>query len=676
MMRSRWAVSLAAVLVPAAILAGLVLSLNYETVVVEYTASLDGNLDGCECWGDPVAGLVKRAVRYRPTRGRAPERPDLLLDTGNILPPGTEPELSRHILETYRELGYDLVAPGDQELSDGTDAFRRYLTEYPLGSHNLSLPVAAPLEKPVYRNVGAATVAVLSLTGEESFAAYPQEFREQFTLVDPLPVARRLIGSSSGATHRIVLYHGDRNGAERVANGLSGVDAVIYGRGGELNEELLANGTLLLSPGRHGNRVGRLTLRSRRSLFSPGRVSLRARNSFLFFDYFQDPDDPLVRERIAAYEKMREAAVAAAYGERDPSSEKDEALQLFYYYSPGCKECREFLRERAPAIVSSLPFPVKLRRRNILNPAVFEEFESLLGRTTGESDEFPLALVGERILQGSEEIDAGLEELLLSHDSGEEPRVGELLSPAAPEEPPVAYLERGERLSLLPVMAAGLLDGINPCVFTALIFLTSSLLLLRKQRRELILLGALFVATVYVTYFLVGLGLFAGLRAVEGLSMVARGFRYVLAAALVVLALLSLRDAWLARNGETGRMGLRLPKSVARRIHSEIRGYRRRGAMIGGTITLAVVITLFELGCTGQIYLPTLAYYARSSARSFSLLAVYNLTFVLPLIAVFVAVVAGVGTTRIQKLFLTGLPSVKLASALLFFGFAAAILFM
>jgi hypothetical protein len=97
--------------------------------------------------------------------------------------------------------------------------------------------------------------------------------------------------------------------------------------------------------------------------------------------------------------------------------------------------------------------------------------------------------------------------------------------------------------------------------------------------------------------------------------------------------------------------------------------------MLGGTIAVAVLITILELGCTGQVYLPTLAYYARTSMRAASLLAAYNVAFVLPLTVLFVAVVAGVSTNRIRRLFLSTLPSVRFASAFLFAAFAVALFF-
>lgn len=690
MNRPRLALSVGALLVPALLIALFLVTLDRERVVVEYTASLDGHLDGCSCWGDPIAGLVKRAVRHRqPSQSetlwteapwqRVGGAPDLLLDAGNILSPGRDPELSRHILESYGELGYDLVALGNQELSDGVDALRAYLAAYPLGSHNLSLPGAPALGEPLIKRVGELRVAILSLTGEESFDGYPPAFRESFSLEEPLQAARRVLQGGEEPDHLILLYHGNRPGAEGLGLALTGVDAVIYGHEEDLTEVELANGALLLSPGEHGNRVGRLTLRSHRAVLSGDRVEARPKNSFLFFDYGKEPDDPTVRERVAAYEAHREAQLAdltepeSSLEAEGAAASHREAVTVRYYYSPGCKECREFLRVRAPEIEANLSVPVEIRRRNILAPGVYREFESLLSTAGVDREEFPVAVVGERMLQGSPAIDADLDALILAHAEGRSVTLGTPLRSGTPDGP--GRVGAG-RLSLLPVVAAGLLDGINPCVFTALLFLLSSILLVRKERRELLLVGGIFLGTVYLTYFSAGLGLLAGLRAAEGLPVVSATFRTLLIGALLLLALLSARDAWLARGGKTERMALRLPKGVRERLHGEIRGYRRRGAMVGGTVIVAFLITIFELGCTGQIYLPTLAYYARSSVRALSLLAVYNLAFITPLAALFLAVVAGVSLGGIRKAFSAGLPAVRLLSALLFGSFAAALAFL
>jgi len=161
------------------------------------------------------------------------------------------------------------------------------------------------------------------------------------------------------------------------------------------------------------------------------------------------------------------------------------------------------------------------------------------------------------------------------------------------------------------------------------------------------------------------------------LPVVSRALRYTLAAALVLLAVLSIRDAWIARrSGNAHRVFLKLPKALEGRIHLKISEYRRGGALFGSTIILGFLISVFELGCTGQIYLPTLLFYANRSIHAFWLLAIYNLAFVLPLVGILVATIVGVRTKTLRLAFARGLPALKVGIAVLFFGYAVAIVFI
>jgi 2',3'-cyclic-nucleotide 2'-phosphodiesterase (5'-nucleotidase family) len=83
-----------------------------QSLTIYCTSSLRGNLDGCSCERNRVAGLVKRAAFQRTV-----SRDDLVLDAGDILNPYGD--LTSEILAVYRELGYAAVAAGETELSEG-----------------------------------------------------------------------------------------------------------------------------------------------------------------------------------------------------------------------------------------------------------------------------------------------------------------------------------------------------------------------------------------------------------------------------------------------------------------------------------------------------------------------------------------------------------------------------
>ncbi len=187
----------------------------------------------------------------------------------------------------------------------------------------------------------------------------------------------------------------------------------------------------------------------------------------------------------------------------------------------------------------------------------------------------------------------------------------------------------------------------------------------------MLLIGGLFTLAVFVTYFAVGLGLFAALRAAAAFPLVSRIIRWALVAVLAVFAALSARDAVLAARGRASDMALQLPGYLKRRIHASIRTRVRSTALAASALGLGVLVSVFEFACTGQVYLPTLAYLSRlGDARAVPLLAVYNLGFIAPLVAVFAASWAGVTSHGLTAFFQRHLVAVKAALAVFFAGLA------
>jgi cytochrome c biogenesis protein CcdA len=62
-------------------------------------------------------------------------------------------------------------------------------------------------------------------------------------------------------------------------------------------------------------------------------------------------------------------------------------------------------------------------------------------------------------------------------------------------------------LTLPLVLGAAAVDSINPCAIGVILFLSSVLLRVSDEKRTLLVLGGVYIATVYVVYMLSGLGL-------------------------------------------------------------------------------------------------------------------------------------------------------------------------
>jgi len=337
-------------------------------------------------------------------------------------------------------------------------------------------------------------------------------------------------------------------------------------------------------------------------------------------------------------------------------------VRVTYFFTPGCRSCERFLAEEVPRLERELGIAIDVVRRDVLTGDGYEEYARAAASLGTTVRAIPGLLVRDGVLlQGEEAIRAGLEQALRGAAGA-----GAAAPAAAP--PPVP----ASALALLPVLAGGLLDGVNPCAFTTLVFLIASLAAAGRDRRQVLLIGLLFTLAVFATYFAVGLGLFSALRAAVAFPLVARIIRWLLVAVLAVFAALSARDAVLAARGRAADMTLQLPDVLKRRIRASIRSRAGSSALAAAALGLGFLVSVFEFACTGQVYLPTLAYLARAGdARAVPLLAAYNLAFIAPLVAVFAASWAGVSSHRLGAFLQRHLVAVKAALAVFFAALAA-----
>ncbi len=195
------------------------------------------------------------------------------------------------------------------------------------------------------------------------------------------------------------------------------------------------------------------------------------------------------------------------------------------------------------------------------------------------------------------------------------------------------------RWTLPTVLLAGIVDGFNPCSFAIMISLAGILAIGGRRRRARIVGGLAFCAGTFVTYMLMGLGLMQALKALEGLRVVHDVVMVVLALSLFVLSFLSFRDALKFRKVPVfSVVTLKLPEGVKVLIRKIAMESWSGPAVALAGFGCAFLVTLLDALCTGQVYVPVLALISREPGawRSFALLALYNLAFIAPLVAVFV----------------------------------------
>ncbi len=338
-------------------------------------------------------------------------------------------------------------------------------------------------------------------------------------------------------------------------------------------------------------------------------------------------------------------------------------ITLRYYYSPGCRECEKFITGTIPALEKDLGINIYIVKRDILDPESYLEFTKITESSGEKKRAFPALLAGKTLLQGNREIEKnirGVLEALVDH------------SPASPAQKKEAVGDVPGNLALLPAPLAGLIDGINPCAFTTIICLLTALTLAGRRRREILLMGIFFTSAVFVTYLLIRLGFFKTIRLANSFPVVSRAIRWFLISIQLIFSGLSVCDYSLIRAGKTNQIILKLPAAFKKRIQHTIKGYARSAALVGSSLLLGFLVSLFELGCTGQVYFPFIVYIVRikKEATGYLMLLIYNISFILPLIIVFVVTYPGISSRRLSELFQKHMGKVKIALSLLFLALA------
>jgi len=193
-------------------------------------------------------------------------------------------------------------------------------------------------------------------------------------------------------------------------------------------------------------------------------------------------------------------------------------------------------------------------------------------------------------------------------------------------------------LTIPTVMAAGFLDGFNPCAFALLVlFATFTLTLVNavtangtpttEARRRLLGAGSLYVGAVFVTYFIIGLGLLSFLGWMGRDHLVAR----IASIIALGMALWMLKDVFLPGVGPS----MMAPSGT----HGKMQKAMERGGL-AGMLLAGVLVGICTVPCSGAMYLSITAVLHASGggATGYALLALYNIAFIAPLLILLGAV--------------------------------------
>ena len=300
---------------------------------------------------------------------------------------------------------------------------------------------------------------------------------------------------------------------------------------------------------------------------------------------------------------------------------------IYFFFNQNCGECvkthpyiDEFGRNRPDVVIH--PIDIMESDENL---ALFHSFRDYYG--TGFIP-VPAVFVRNISLTGYEEITNGLPDAVNGtrvNGSGEE------------------IIPDGEdsagTLTVPLIILAGLADGINPCAFAVLIFLILSLISL-ESRSKMLVVGSVFIFAVFCFYFMSGLGIFAVVQS-AGISRIISTIAAVIAIAAGIYSILSVIG------GKNGPALLSIPEQGKGIIEPYI-----KKASIPAAFIVGILVGMFELPCTGGIYLAILSLLSNrmSIMEGIPYLFLYNLFFILPLVIILGVFVFGLPVERLEQL--------------------------
>ncbi|UCC95635.1 MAG: hypothetical protein JSW40_02515 [Candidatus Omnitrophota bacterium] len=348
------------------------------------------------------------------------------------------------------------------------------------------------------------------------------------------------------------------------------------------------------------------------------------------------------------------------------------------FYSPRCKSCLDVKKEFLGVMKEK--YKDKLEWREIDTTASPENLSLLLSlnkRLRGDKKALiPSVAIGNFLLVGKKQIQGELETAItVSLDT---------------EAHPFSFLKVDiidvfAKISVLTVMGSGLIDGVNPCAFAVIVFFVSFLAVYGYRKREIIYVGSSYCTAVFLTYFLIGLGLFNFLYSLSHIYIFIKLFYYFVALFCFILCGLALYDYFkFKKTGESEELMLQLPKFLKKRINivigSQLRQKQERGApdLIISSFIVGFFVSLLEGVCTGQVYLPTIVFILKNTSlklKAFFYLLLYNLMFILPLVIIFILSLVGLRSQAFNNFLKRRLGAIKILMALLFLGLGLLILF-
>ena len=353
-----------------------------------------------------------------------------------------------------------------------------------------------------------------------------------------------------------------------------------------------------------------------------------------------------------------------------------EMPTLIVFHSSGCHSCIRIKKEVMPGIEKEFKGKVVIDYRNIDDIENYKLFLGLEEKYHVQAgNAFPIFFFEGEFLNGQGNVGRNLKVLLT--------RPVTITGKVEAGLPNVDLLKRFQGFAPFAIIAVGLIDGINPCAVTVIVFFISFLSFQGYRKREIAVIGFIFILSVYLTYVLIGLGIFESLYKLQGFWLLTKIVNITVGSISILFSIYALYDFILYRKTKnTDDLLLALPKSIKSQIHKVIGAHYRLhtrseeraskkhlfGLAVSALVT-GFLVSILEAVCVAKIYLPTIIFVLKTTAfklKALIYLLLYNLLFIVPLLIIFIFALTGTTSERFQSILKGHLGAIKILMGIMF----------
>lgn len=397
-------------------------------------------------------------------------------------------------------------------------------------------------------------------------------------------------------------------------------------------------------------------------------------------------DTAKLEKRILEPEVKPQTALPYVSEKRVRVDKSGTDSNIIYLYVPLCAECEDvesFFDDLDPSynipydgqLINSQVIITKLNVSEIENLNLLRTYISKFG-VPEERQQVPIIFIGDKYLFGIEEIKGNLKNLILSGEGFFTPKFNEAGGDSVNIDADLT------KYDFAGVITAGLINGVNPCSISMLLFLFSTV---ASKGLTTIKIGLSFIIGRFVTYFLLGTLFFNLLLTLDAEVMryIEWIFKSILIMIILFLVVLNIRDYFAAKSEKYDKIKLQLPVALRRMNHKWIKFFmsvKNPRLLTAMGFILGIIISIGEFLCTGQIYLLTLVYIMRISpqfdAMTILSFLLYGLALIVPMLLLLFIIHKGKEVFEISEVVRKNFQYIKLLNAFVFLVFGIIIIFV